>query len=216
MPEPGLSHLASKALVKHWKISRLLTAPTARRFQLSDYLHRLTENIAVKCPELRHIDPKQMLFTITPARKNSMYGLQARVTPLRFKNGELTQKRRGKTYHVQRYVVDGCEILYLVTFCVPRFLDQSFREKLITIFHELYHINPSFDGDLRRHESRYEYHTHSKEEYDELMGQLVDRYIATKPDPELLAPLALSSSGFREQYGRVMAFKIPQPKMIPI
>ena len=30
------------------------------------------------------------------------------------------------------------------------FLDQTFEEKLVTVFHELYHISPAFDGDLRR------------------------------------------------------------------
>ncbi len=55
---------------------------------------------------------------------------------------------RGRYYQVQRYFVDGHEMLYVMAFCMPRFLDQSFEDKLITLFHELYHINPRFDGDL--------------------------------------------------------------------
>ena len=71
------------------------------------------------------------------------------MTPLRFRNGLLMRKRDGVAYQVQRYVVDGKDMLYLVTFCLPRFLDQGFDDKFITLFHELYHISPSFEGDLR-------------------------------------------------------------------
>ncbi len=52
-------------------------------------------------------------------------------------------------------------MLYLVTFCLPRFLDQDFDDKFITLFHELYHISPRFEGDLRRHEGRCALHSHS-------------------------------------------------------
>ena len=66
--------------------------------------------------------------------------------------------------------LDRREILYVMTFCLPRFLDQPFEEKLVTLFHELFHIGPAFDGDLRRYAGRYEVHTHSQKEYDGAMG----------------------------------------------
>ena len=61
-------------------------------------------------------------------------------------------------------------MLYVMTFCLPRFLNQDFDEKIVTLFHELYHISPAFDGDLRRHGGRYQVHTHSQKNYDEEMG----------------------------------------------
>jgi hypothetical protein len=73
---------------------------------------------------------------------------------------------------VQRYFVDEREILYLVTFCLPRFLDQDFDDKFITLFHEMYHIGPAFDGDLRRHPGRCAMHTSSKNSYDKHMAHL--------------------------------------------
>ena len=72
------------------------------------------------------------------------------MTPLRFAGGALAGCRDGVPHQVQRYVVGGREMLYLVTFCLPRFLDQNFDDKFVTLFHELYHISPAFDGDLRR------------------------------------------------------------------
>lgn len=67
-----------------------------------------------------------------------------------------------RNYEVQQYYVDGREIYYLVTFCLPRFQDQTLENKLVTVFHELYHISPEFNGDLRRHQGRCAWHTHSK------------------------------------------------------
>ena len=64
----------------------------------------------------------------------------------RLRDGRLSRRRRGVTFQIQRYFVDGREILYLVTFCLPRFLDLTFDEKFVTIFHELFHIGPSFNG----------------------------------------------------------------------
>ena len=70
-----------------------------------------------------------------------------------------------------------------MTFCLPRFLDQTFEEKLLTVFHELFHIGPSFDGDLRRHPGRYAVHTHSKAQYDSHMAALRGNTPRIIPNP---------------------------------
>ena len=41
-------------------------------------------------------------------------------------------------------------------------METPFEEKLTTVFHELYHISPMFDGDIRRLEGRYHVHSHSQ------------------------------------------------------
>jgi hypothetical protein len=156
------------------------------------------------------------LFTFTPARNRSVYGLQARVTPLRFRNGEPTRRYRGTIYQVQRYYVGGREMLYLVTFCLPRFLDQTFAEKLVTVFHELYHISPNFDGDLRRHAGRYEVHSHSKREYDARMADLVKRYLADHPEPGLFNFLRYRTAQLLRAYPGIIGITVPRPKMIPV
>ena len=46
------------------------------------------------------------------------------------------------------------------------------------MLHELWHISPDFDGDIRRHAGRYHAHTHSQAEYDDEMGLLADRWLA--------------------------------------
>jgi hypothetical protein len=138
------------------------------------------------------------------------------VTPLRFHGGRLTRQRRGVTYQVQRYFVDRHEILYLVTFCLPRFLDLDFDEKLITLFHELYHISPAFDGDLRRHDGRYAIHSHSQRRYDEHMAHLARNYLDGGAEPRLHAFLRLNFAQLQSRHGAVVGVMVPRPKIIPV
>jgi len=143
-------------------------------------------------------------------------GLQARVTPLRFAKGQLQHQKRGFIYQIQRYVHDHDEFLYLLTFCLPRYLDQDFDHKMVTLFHELYHIGPAFDGDLRRHEGRYHLHSHSKCDYDRLAADLARRYLADNPDPRLSSFLRLNFQQLCERHGKVIGVVVPRPKLVPL
>jgi hypothetical protein len=163
-----------------------------------------------------HLDMTRVLFAVTQARNAHAHGLQARVTPLRFPRGRLTRQRRGVTYQVQRYWVGGREQLYLVTFCLPRFLDLDFDEKFITLFHELYHISPAFDGDLRRHDGRYAIHSHSQRRYDQHMTDLARAYLSAGADPSLYAFLRLSFAQLHHRHGGVVGVVVPRPKIIPL
>jgi predicted metallopeptidase len=176
----------------------------------------LTADVVRHCPELGHIDVSRLLFGITQARSGRAHGLQARVTPLRFRNGQLTRRRHGVTYQVQRYFVDGREMLYLVTFCLPRFLDQKFDDKFITLFHELYHIGPAFDGDLRRHEGRYALHSHSKCRYDAHMAQFARTYLNNGADQPLYSFLRLDFAQLEHRHGSVVGVVVPRPRLLPI
>jgi hypothetical protein len=179
-------------------------------------IEQLCADVAARCPDLSHIDTSAVLFTVTPARNRSAYGLQARVTPMRFRDGSLTRRYRGTTYRVQRYFVGGREVLYLVTFCLPRFLDQPFEEKLVTVFHELYHVNPAFDGDLRRHGGRYAVHSRSKKDYDDRMAELVRSYLADHPNPGELGFLRSRASQLWRDHGGIVGVTVPRPKMVPV
>jgi len=192
------------------------TGELGQPFDFTGHMRRLGADIVRRCEELRHIDVSRLLFGVTQARNGRVFGLQARVTPLRFPRGHLTRQRRGVTYQVQRYFLGATEFLYLVTFCLPRFLDQEFDDKLVTLFHELYHINPAFDGDLRRHDGRYCVHSHSQRQYDQRMAFLAREYLASRPDPALHAFLRLNFSQLAQRHGSVTGIVVPRPKMIPV
>ncbi len=192
------------------------TGNSGQPFYFCDHMRRLCQDVAARCPELAHLDVGRILIGVTQARNGRAHGLQARVTPLRFPDGRTTRERHGVTYQVQRYFLGETEFLYLLTFCLPRFLDQSFDDKFITVFHELFHISPRFDGDLRRHDGRYALHSHSQKGYDAEMARLARDYLAGRPDPQVHAFLRLSFGQLQERHGSVVGIMVPRPKIIPV
>jgi hypothetical protein len=128
----------------------------------------------------------------------------------------LTRQRRGVPYHIQRYFLGEHEYLYLMTFCLPRYLDQEFDQKLVTLFHELYHISPAFDGDLRRHAGRCQYHTARQRDYDRGMARHARDYLAMRPDPQLLGFLRMNFAQLQDRHGSVTGIVVPRPKIVPL
>jgi hypothetical protein len=179
-------------------------------------MRALCVDVAARCEHLRHVHVPRVLVTFTPSRNRSRYGLQARVTPLRFRDGELKRRHGSTDYQVQRFFVDGCEMLYVLTFCLPRFLDQPFYEKLVTVFHELYHISPTFNGDLRRHPGRYAVHSHSKDRYDARMSEFVRDYLADHPEPEVFEFLRTGYRDLWDTHGGITGVLVPRPKLLPV
>lgn len=194
----------------------LVSGPPGQPFDFCGHVRRLLADIVARCPEFAHIDMSRILLAATPARNGRRHGLQARVTPLRFQAGQLTRQRRGITYQVQRYCLDDHEYLYLMTFCLPRFLNQEFDDKFVTLFHELYHISPNCDGDLRRHGGRYGLHTHSQRQYDRHMADLARAYLAGNPQADLFAFLRLNFAQLCQRHGGVNAVVVPRPKVFPV
>ncbi len=195
------------------------TLRTRRRqgFDFTTRMRLLCEDIATRLPAAGHIDMQRVAVSFAQARKRSSHGLFATLTPLRFKDGQRTEIRRGQKYVCQRVIDEaGREVLYILCFYLPRFLDVDFQEKMVTIFHELWHIHPGFNGDLRRHEGRCYMHTRSQKEYDQNMALLVDEYLSLDPPAELFSFLKSDFDQIQSRYGQVYGVKIPQPKLIPL
>jgi len=192
------------------------TGAPGKPFHFSEYVRRLCADIAANYRPLAHIDVSRMIFTFTQARNFRVHGLQAKVTPLRFHHGRLTRLYRGVPYQVQQFFHERREILYVVTFCLPRFFNRDFVDKFVTIFHELFHISPAFDGDLRRHQGRYCVHTASQKHYDEEMALMAREYLQNGADPRLHGFLRLNFSQLCNRHGSVIGHVVPRPKLIPI
>ena len=74
-----------------------------------------------------------------------------------------------------RFIVGGQEKRYLVSFYLPRFLEIDRDEKLATVVHELFHISPDCNGDLRRFPGKNYAHGHSREAYDAALVPVCDQ-----------------------------------------
>ena len=88
------------------------------------------------------------------------------------------------------------------------------EEKLSTVVHELWHVGPRFDGDLRRHDGRCWAHGHSQEKYNAEARQLALRWLALGPPPQTHEFLRLRFGELARRHGRVFGQKIPTPKLI--
>jgi predicted metallopeptidase len=211
VPRPARGH-APASDAPAW----LRSGPTDRPFDFCGHVRRLCSDVVRHSDALRHIDVSRLLFGVLQARSGRRHGLQARVTPLRCHGGALTRQRHDVPYQVQRFFVDGREMLYLVTFCLPRFLDQGFDDKFITLFHELYHISPAFEGDLRRHDGRCALHTHSKRLYDSHMAEMARAYLSNGADRQLHEFLRLNFAQLQHRHGAVVGVTVPRPRLIPV
>jgi hypothetical protein len=192
------------------------SGPAGRPFDLSGALHALCADIAVRSPAFAHLDTTRMAFSVIRSRSAVKHGLQARITPLRFPGGELVGRHRRRPYQVQRFTIDGREVLYLVSVVLPRFLNREFNDKLVTVFHELYHVSPAFDGVLRRHEGRYSAHSASQKKYDAHMADLAADYLRREPDPGIYTFLKLSFGQLCRRHGAIVGLHLPRPKLLPL
>ncbi len=188
---------------------------SVRGFNFTLHMRRLCGDLAQRLPELSHIDLERIAIRFCQARKPARHGVQATLTPLRFEQGELVSRRRGGAWTVQRlYDASGREMLYLLSFYLPRFLQRSFEEKLATVVHELWHISPRFDGDLRRHPGRCYAHSHSQKQYDAAMRHLAQKWLSLDPPEAAFEFLRLNFAQLERCHGRVFGQKIPTPKLI--
>lgn len=180
-------------------------------------MRNLSQDMITRLPELSHIDLSRVCVAFCQARKRVHYGMQASLTPLRFEGGALEGKRRGRRYTVQRVQdASGRDMLYILSFYLPRFMDLVFREKLITVLHELWHISPEFNGDIRRHPGRCYAHSHSQAQYDAEMGVLADRWLALQPPETLHGFLQHNFDQLHQRYGTIFGNRLARPKLIPI
>ena len=161
-----------------------------------------------------HIDLDRVAICFAQTRSRATHGIQAKLTPLRFEHGGLFSNRNGETWTLQRVFLAQREMLYLLTFYLPRFLDQSFEEKLITILHELYHISPKFNGDIRRFQGRCHAHSNSQKEYDRWMAEFAKQYLAMRPAAKLLRFLKNDFRTLKERHGQVIGLQVPIPRLI--
>ena len=185
-------------------------------FDFTRAMRLLCQDVAARLPQFGHLRVDEIAVTFAQTRRRVPHGLQAKLTPMRFEDGSLLTRRAGRTWTLERLYDGNREMLYILTFYLPRFLDHSFREKLVTVFHELYHISPEFNGDIRRMDGRYHVHTHSQDEYDRAMGALVGEYLRRSPPPECVDFLRLDFRGLCARYGTVLGKRIASPKLIEV
>ena len=174
----------------------------------TEYMDALIEDIVARCDEFRHVDCAGLLTATSQARSGGASGDLAQLIPLRFEGGATTRVADGRTYTASPLIQDGREILYIVSFLLPRFCDLDRERKLVTVFHELYHISPEFDGDIRRFPGRNYAHGSSRQKYDAQMAEIADGYLEQNPPEEVVGFLSYDFRALKEKFGGVVGRRV--------
>lgn len=188
-------------------------------------IKELCRDVCRKVPELRHVDVDRVGFGMAEARnRGSRYGQLAYVTPLLFEGGveaisvtrvvrapRLLIEKGGDPFvkvvkyfkYPEAYASDGkTRLMYLFTVMTPRFYNLEFMDKLTTVFHELYHIDPSFNGFVRRFPGRNWQHG-SKARYEAVCRAMCDKWLKSDPDPRLFAFLQWNYEQLFDRYSSI-------------
>jgi predicted metallopeptidase len=186
-------------------------------FDFTLHMRRLCDDMVRRLPELHHVDLARVAVSFCQARKPAAEGLYASLTPLRFAGGRTETVRRGRRWGIQRLVDSaGREMLYILNFYLPRFMDLALREKLATVLHELLHIGPRFDGDLRRFRGRCYAHGGSRKRYDALAERLAAKWASLDPPQSLYEFLREDFLALIRRHGRVFGQRFRAPKLLPL
>jgi predicted metallopeptidase len=180
-------------------------------------LERLIADIARRMEEFSHIDPERVMVCVSTTRGGGIHGTYAKIHPLRFENGSRTtmvRRRRGTILcDIPPVTRRGVEMLYIVYFLVPRFLNLSLREKLVTVFHELFHIAPEFNGDIRRFPGKNYAHGSSRKKFNALMSELVERYLESADVHAGVGFLEGDMAAIRSRHCSIVGRRLAAPRL---
>ncbi len=177
----------------------------------------LIDDISRRSDAFAHVDVGRIAVGISRARNRKRHGLQAKLLPLKFLGGLHTGRIGDDLYYeMPRLLHEGREILYVIYFCLPRFQNLGFKAKMTTVFHELYHINPDFNGDIRRFPGRFYQHSHSEKEYDRTVERFSRQYLGDSESKAFTQFLRPNFEDLRRAHGEIGGLKVNVPDPAPI
>lgn len=203
-----------------------------RGLNYTGHLTLLMQDIVRNVPTLNFIDLDQVLVFARPGRSSAdgayaschSLGLPTSDPGYFFwrdrKSGEVTRRTEWFVTKSPSVNVGGKPMNYMISFALPRFTDQTLARsrkrslypegtpdwvaKLDTVVHELYHIDPE-QNCLRRFKRAdgTESDALHNPTYFEDVAVLVQQYLASNPDRQLLEFLKYDFDGLRTRYGTI-------------
>ena len=183
---------------------------------LSEALASIIAHIVQYSPSLKHIDIGRILVCIAsnkPGRRGGIYG---KLVPLKFENGSEIVTYRGAFYKIPEISYNSRSVLYIVYFYIPRFFDLSWNEKLRVIFHELYHISPHFNGDIRRMGKIKTAHGHSKKRFDSFFMEELNNLLSHIQAGPYMGFLEMDTKSLFKRYKQVTGIRMKSPRPVVI
>jgi predicted metallopeptidase len=181
---------------------------------LTQNLTAIIAEIVSRSPSLAHIDVGRVLVCIGSNRSGRRGGMYGKLIPLRFENGSEIVRYRGRYYTLPAVSHNGTDCLYIIYFYMPRFFDLPWTEKLRVIFHELYHISPRFDGDIRRMGAVKTAHGHSKKHFDSLYAAELKTFSEHIRGTSVMTFLEMNTGALYRSYRKVTGVRMKSPRPV--
>lgn len=193
---------------------QVMLNPREDEINLTEILTSIIQDIAGSVPSLQHIDVERTLVCIGSNKTGKRGGTYGKLVPLRFENGTGVLKYHNRYYGIPEVIHDGRSYLYIIYFYMPRFFNLSFEEKLRVIFHELYHISPEFNGDIRRMGAVKKVHGHSKKRFDTLYAEELKSFITSLRNERHINFLKMDSRSIFSRFDVVTAMRMKNPRPV--
>lgn len=181
---------------------------------LTQHLTGIIAEIVRRAPSLGHIDVGRVLVCIGSNRSGRRGGMYGKLIPLRFENGTEIVRYRGRYYTLPAVSHNGADCLYIIYFYMPRFFDLPWNEKLRVMFHELYHISPRFDGDIRRMGAVKTAHGHSKKHFDSLYATDLKAFSEHIRGTSDMSFLEMNTGALYRRYRNVTGVRMKSPRPV--
>lgn len=188
-----------------------------QKLNISNIISELIWHISSCFNSFSHIDRNRILVCIGTNRSQGRGGIYGKLVPLKFKDGSDMLKFRGKHYAMPSIIDNGIPLLYVLYFYTPKFFNLPAFEKIRIIFHELYHISPEFNGDIRRMGKVKQAHGSSRKRFDSNFEKDAGIFFKRISNTGYMDFLNMDSRSMQKEY-RVYArrMKIPRPVIIDI
>ena len=182
-------------------------------FDFTGNMVLLVDDIIKTHPFFNHIRINNILVAISSSNGNKNV-VVAKLRPMLFEGGSRTKVVRGIEYAAPEVIINDTNIMYIIYFHLPRFLNHGNQKtKLATVIHELHHISPLFNGDIRRYSGKNYAHGNSRKDFDDLISIYTDEYISDTIHPELSNFLKYRYNELKRKYGAIFGNMIRIPRL---
>jgi predicted metallopeptidase len=185
---------------------------------LTDVFTLIIHDIIKSTDEFKSFDINKILVCCASNRKDSQGGATyGKLQPLRFKDGWEVTKFKKKFYAAPLIFINNVEILYILYLYIPKFFDMTVEDKINVLFHELYHINPKFDGDARQMGNIKHVHGHSKKSFEEKYIKYASEYYYKIKGTPFYSFLDMNFEDIKSQFKviKYRRMKVVKPKLLP-
>ena len=181
---------------------------------LSDVLSLIIHDMIKATEEFRKFDMNRILVCCASNRRDGRGAIYGKLLPMRFKDGSSIIKHNDKYYTIPKLKVNDFEIFYIIYFYIPRFFDLSAKDKIKVMFHELYHISPDFNGDIRRMGKFKSAHGHSRKAFEEKYIEYAENFFKDIKDTPYCNFLAMNTEDLKKYFEKIKYRRIKQIKPV--